>query len=65
MNPSTKFVTLLQTAKKKGQLLIIISMLTLLLLIGGGIGMFHPASSQTGVQIAATNGDLHVGPNGG
>jgi hypothetical protein len=64
MNPSTKVVALWQTAKKTGQWLVIISVLTLLLLIGAGAGLFHLASSQVGGQLAATNGDVHVGSSG-
>jgi hypothetical protein len=61
MKPSTPLVAFLQTATKQGQWLVIISVLTLLLLIAGGAGLFNPASSQAGVQIADTNGDIHVG----
>jgi len=61
MNSPTKFVALVQIAKKTGQVLVIISVLTLLLLIAGGAGLFHPASSQAGVLIAGSTGDVHIG----
>lgn len=61
MKPSTKCIALVQTAKKKGQWLVIISVLTLLLLIAGGASLFHPASSQAGVLIAGSTGDIHIG----
>lgn len=65
MNPSTKVMAVVQTARKTGQVLVLITVLTLLLLIAGGAGLSHSASSQAGVQIAASVGDIHVGGGGG
>ena|SRR5437016_2312004 len=64
MNPSTKCMALVQIAKKTGQVLVIVSVLTLLLLIAGGAGLFHPPSSQAGVLIAGSTGDIYVGSGG-
>lgn len=64
MNSPTTFMALVQRAKKIGQWLVIVSVLTLLLLIAGGAGLFHPASSQAGVLIAASVGNIHVGSGG-
>lgn len=61
MNSPTTFVAVVQIAKKTGQVLVIVSVLTLLLLIAGGAGLLHPTSSQAGVLIAGSTGDIHIG----
>jgi hypothetical protein len=64
MNSPTTFMAFVQTAKKTGQVLLIISVLMLLLLIAGGADLFHPASSQAGVLMAAGTGNIFIGSGG-
>ncbi|MFL5706031.1 MAG: hypothetical protein ACJ8AG_24875 [Ktedonobacteraceae bacterium] len=63
MNPSMKGIALLQRAKRSGQRLVIMSVLTVCLLLGAGAAtsFMHRAAWQAGVQIAATEGDIHIG----
>ena len=60
MNLSTTVVALVHTARKTGQVLLILSVFILLLLIAAGTGLFHPASWLARVELAATNGDIHI-----
>lgn len=64
MKRSTTQAALLPSAPIMGQrliLLLLLGMLTLFALFGAGMGHAHPASAPTGVQIAASVGDVHIG----
>lgn len=63
MKGSTK-AGVLGAVKHSGQTLVLLSLLTLLGLVGAGVGHAHQASAPTGVQIAATTGDIHIGSGG-
>ena len=59
MKSTTKAAALVPAVKQIGQGLVLLALLALLGLVGTGVRHAHTA--PTGVRIAGTSGDIHIG----
>ena len=61
MKSTTKAEALVPAIKHIGQGLVLLALLALLGLVGTGVSHAHAASAPSGVRIAGTNGNIHIG----